>query len=55
MSGGPLSTLAVPTNGKSISQMNPTNRQDAKKLWDVKVIRQKSGGKTEKISLIKVF
>ena len=50
--GGPLSTLAVPTNGKSISQMNPSNRQDAKKLWDVKVIRQKSGGKTEKISLI---
>lgn len=50
--GGPLSTISIAANGKSISQLNPSNKQDAKKLWDMKIIRDKGGGRTEKISLI---
>ena len=50
-SGGPLARFAVAGN-KDISKLNPNNLADAKQLWDIKVIRSKGGGKTEKISLI---
>lgn len=49
--GGPLERFAVAGN-KNISNMNPNNLTDAKSLWDMKVIRNKGGGRTEKISLI---
>jgi hypothetical protein len=49
--GGPLFRFAVAGN-KNISQLNPNNLQDAKILWDMRVIRDKGGGKTEKIPLI---
>lgn len=49
--GGPLARFAVAGN-KDISKLNPNNLADAKQLWDIKVIRSKGGGKTEKISLI---
>ena len=49
--GGPLERFAVAGN-KEISKLNPNNIQDAKQLWDIKVIRSKGGGKTQKIPLI---
>ena len=49
--GGPLARFAVAGN-KQISTLNPNNIQDAKQLWDIKVIRSKSDGKTQKIPLI---
>ena len=49
--GGPLERFAVAGN-KQISTLNPNNIQDAKQLWDMKVIRSKGGGKTQKIPLI---
>ena len=49
--GGPLERFAVAGN-KEISKLNPKNIQDAKQLWDIKVIRSKGGGKTQKIPLI---
>lgn len=49
--GGPLERFAVAGN-KNISNMNPNNLTDAKSLWDMKVIRNKGGGRTEKIPLI---
>ena len=49
--GGPLERFAVAGN-KEISKLNPNNIQDAKQLWDIKVIRTKGGGKTQKIPLI---
>ena len=49
--GGPLFRFAVAGN-KNISQLNPNNLQDEKILWDMRVIRDKGGGKTEKIPLI---
>ena len=49
--GGPLARFAVAGN-KQISTLNPNNIQDAKQLWDMKVIRSKGGGKTQKIPLI---
>ena len=49
--GGPLERFAIAGN-KKISAMNPNNKADAKALWDMRVIRTKSGGKTEKIPLI---
>ena len=49
--GGPLERFAVAGN-KKISSMNPNNIQDAKQLWDIKVIRSKGDGKTQKIPLI---
>ena len=49
--GGPLERFAVAGN-KEISKLNPNNIQDAKQLWDMKVIRSKGGGKTQKIPLI---
>jgi hypothetical protein len=50
-SGGPLARFAVVGN-KDISKLNPSNLTDAKQLWDMKVIRAKGGGKTQKIPLI---
>jgi hypothetical protein len=50
-SGGPLARFAVAEN-KDISKLNPNNLADAKQLWDMKVIRAKGGGKTQKIPLI---
>jgi hypothetical protein len=50
-SGGPLARFAVAGN-KDISKLNPNNINDAKQLWDMKVIRAKGGGKTQKIPLI---
>jgi|TARA_B100001094_G_C18106807_1_gene758852 hypothetical protein len=49
--GGPLERFAVAGN-KKISSMNPNNIADAKALWDMKVIRTKNDGKTQKIPLI---
>ena len=49
--GGPLERFAVAGN-KKISSMNPSNIADAKALWDMKVIRTKNDGKTQKIPLI---
>ena len=49
--GGPLERFAV-AGKKEISKLNPNNIQDAKQLWDIKVIRSKGGGKTQKIPLI---
>jgi hypothetical protein len=49
--GGPLARFAVAGN-KDISKLNPNNLADAKQLWDMKVIRAKGGGKTQKIPLI---
>ena len=49
--GGPLERFAV-SEGKNISRMNPNNMTDAKELWNMKVIRDKGGGKTQKIPLI---
>ena len=49
--GGPLERFAV-SGGKNISRMNPNNMTDAKELWNMKVIRDKGGGKTQKIPLI---
>ena len=49
--GGPLERFAVAGN-KKISGMNPNNITDAKALWDMKVIRTKNDGKTQKIPLI---
>ena len=49
--GGPLERVAVAGN-KKISSMNPSNIADAKALWDMKVIRTKNDGKTQKIPLI---
>ena len=49
--GGPLERFADAGN-KNISKMNPNNIADAKALWDMRVIRNKGGGKTEKIPLI---
>ena len=49
--GGPLERFAIAGN-KEISKLNPNNIQDAKQLWDIKVIRTKGGGKTQKIPLI---
>jgi len=49
--GGPLQRFAV-SNNKNISNLNPNNLTDAKQLWDIKVIRDKGGGKIEKIPLI---
>ena len=50
-SGGPLERFAI-SGGKKISSLNPNNISDAKQLWDLKVIRDKGGGKTQKIPLI---
>jgi len=50
-SGGPLERFAIAGN-KKISSMNPNNLQDAKILWNTKVIRNKGGGKIQKIPLI---
>ena len=50
-SGGPLERFAI-AGGKKISSLNPNNISDAKQLWDLKVIRDKGGGKTQKIPLI---
>lgn len=50
--GGPLYGLARVVGTKTISSLNPDNDADAKTLWDMKVTRQKSGGKTEQIALI---
>ena len=49
--GGPLERFADAGN-KNISKMNPNNIADAKALWDMRVIRNKGGGKIEKIPLI---
>jgi len=49
--GGPLERFAIAGN-KQISTLNPNSIQDAKILWDMRVIRNKGGGKTEKIPLI---
>jgi hypothetical protein len=49
--GGPLERFAIAGN-KKISSMNPNNISDAKALWDMKVIRDKGGGKIQKIPLI---
>jgi hypothetical protein len=49
--GGPLERFAIAGN-KQISALNPNSIQDAKILWDMRVIRNKGGGKTEKIPLI---
>ena len=49
--GGPLERFAVAGN-REIGKLNPNNIQDAKVLWDMRVIRNKGGGKTEKIPLI---
>lgn len=49
--GGPLYRFAVAGN-KDISKLNPNNLNDAKQLWDMRVIRVKSGGKTQPIPLI---
>lgn len=50
--GGPLERFAVADGSKSISSLNPNNIADAKTLWNIKVIRNKGGGKTQKIPLI---
>ena len=49
--GGPLERFAIAGN-KKVTSMNPSNTSDAKSLWDIKVIRNKGGGKTQKIPLI---
>lgn len=49
--GGPLERFAV-SGGKDISKLNPNNINDAKQLWDMRVIRDKGGGKTQKVPLI---
>ena len=47
--GGPLENVAVANT--DIARLNPNNKGHAKKLWDMKVERQK-GNKIEKIALI---
>jgi hypothetical protein len=50
--GGPLERFAVADGSKRISSLNPNNITDAKTLWNMKVIRTKNDGKTQKIPLI---
>jgi len=48
--GGPLERFALAGN-KKISSMNPSNKADAKALWDMRVIRKKDGKPTPLINL----